>query len=239
MAPAPGSAGPHRRPRARPSCSATSTSTVEPGRCSPLLGPNGAGKTTLLLTLAGLLPAPGRHVAVDGAALRNGNPRGRQPRRRRARPRQPVAVHDADGRGEPRGRPRPAAARRRGPARRVPGAREALAAAGRRAVGRRAADAGHGPGAHPAAQGAARRRDEHGPGAARRRGAVRDGPPDRRPTTAPPSCSSSSTSTSRSTSPTRPPCSTAAPSSCGARRTSCADLKTLEHAYLGELEVAR
>jgi branched-chain amino acid transport system ATP-binding protein len=39
-----------------------------------VLGPNGAGKTTLLLTLAGLLPAHGGSVAVDGAPLRTGKP---------------------------------------------------------------------------------------------------------------------------------------------------------------------
>jgi branched-chain amino acid transport system ATP-binding protein len=47
---------------------------VEAGRVLALLGPNGAGKSTLLLTLAGLLPARGGTVAVDGARLRNGNP---------------------------------------------------------------------------------------------------------------------------------------------------------------------
>ncbi|HEY7070375.1 MAG TPA: ATP-binding cassette domain-containing protein [Acidimicrobiales bacterium] len=38
-----------------------------------LLGPNGAGKSTLLLTLAGLLPARGGQALVDGVVLRNGN----------------------------------------------------------------------------------------------------------------------------------------------------------------------
>jgi branched-chain amino acid transport system ATP-binding protein len=40
-----------------------------------LLGPNGAGKTTLLLTLAGLLPAIGGTVTVDGQPLRSGSAR--------------------------------------------------------------------------------------------------------------------------------------------------------------------
>jgi branched-chain amino acid transport system ATP-binding protein len=47
---------------------------VPAGTVLALLGPNGAGKTTLLLTVAGLLPARAGGSAVDGAALRNGNP---------------------------------------------------------------------------------------------------------------------------------------------------------------------
>jgi branched-chain amino acid transport system ATP-binding protein len=47
---------------------------VEAGTVLALLGPNGAGKTTLLLTMAGLLPAHGGTVSVDGSPLRNGNP---------------------------------------------------------------------------------------------------------------------------------------------------------------------
>jgi branched-chain amino acid transport system ATP-binding protein len=47
---------------------------VATGTVLALLGPNGAGKSTLLLTVAGLLPARGGTVTVDGAALRNGNP---------------------------------------------------------------------------------------------------------------------------------------------------------------------
>jgi branched-chain amino acid transport system ATP-binding protein len=39
-----------------------------------LLGPNGAGKTTMLLTVAGLLPAQGGTISVDGATLRSGRP---------------------------------------------------------------------------------------------------------------------------------------------------------------------
>jgi branched-chain amino acid transport system ATP-binding protein len=46
--------------------------TVEPGTMHAILGPNGAGKTTLMLTLAGLLPAHGGTVAVDGTAVRTG-----------------------------------------------------------------------------------------------------------------------------------------------------------------------
>ena len=45
---------------------------VEPGTLHAILGPNGAGKTTLLLTLAGILPAHGGTVAVDGARMRTG-----------------------------------------------------------------------------------------------------------------------------------------------------------------------
>jgi branched-chain amino acid transport system ATP-binding protein len=47
---------------------------VSAGTVLTLLGPNGAGKSTLLLTLAGLLPAHAGTVSVDGTALRNGNP---------------------------------------------------------------------------------------------------------------------------------------------------------------------
>jgi branched-chain amino acid transport system ATP-binding protein len=46
---------------------------VRAGTVLALLGPNGAGKSTLLLTLAGLLPAHAGRVSVDGVALRNGN----------------------------------------------------------------------------------------------------------------------------------------------------------------------
>jgi branched-chain amino acid transport system ATP-binding protein len=42
---------------------------VESGAMHAVLGPNGAGKTTLLLTIAGLLPAHGGGVAVDGSQL--------------------------------------------------------------------------------------------------------------------------------------------------------------------------
>jgi branched-chain amino acid transport system ATP-binding protein len=48
---------------------------VSPGEVLALLGPNGAGKTTLMMTLAGLLPALGGEVSINGAALRNGRPR--------------------------------------------------------------------------------------------------------------------------------------------------------------------
>jgi branched-chain amino acid transport system ATP-binding protein len=46
---------------------------VAAGSVLALLGPNGAGKSTLLLTLAGLLPARGGTVRVDGSPLRSGN----------------------------------------------------------------------------------------------------------------------------------------------------------------------
>jgi branched-chain amino acid transport system ATP-binding protein len=46
---------------------------VHAGTVLALLGPNGAGKSTLLLTLAGLLPAHAGRTSVDGVGLRNGN----------------------------------------------------------------------------------------------------------------------------------------------------------------------
>jgi branched-chain amino acid transport system ATP-binding protein len=46
---------------------------VHSGRVLALLGPNGAGKSTLLLTLAGLLPARAGTASVDGVPLRSGN----------------------------------------------------------------------------------------------------------------------------------------------------------------------
>jgi branched-chain amino acid transport system ATP-binding protein len=46
---------------------------VDGGTVLALLGPNGAGKSTLLLTLAGLLPARSGRASVDGEPLRNGN----------------------------------------------------------------------------------------------------------------------------------------------------------------------
>ncbi|MES2264139.1 MAG: ABC transporter ATP-binding protein [Pseudomonadota bacterium] len=42
---------------------------VEPGSCWSVIGRNGAGKSTLLRTLAGLIPADGGHVAIQGRAL--------------------------------------------------------------------------------------------------------------------------------------------------------------------------
>jgi branched-chain amino acid transport system ATP-binding protein len=47
---------------------------VSPGEVLAVLGPNGAGKTTLMMTLAGLLPALGGEVHVNGAVLPNGRP---------------------------------------------------------------------------------------------------------------------------------------------------------------------
>ena len=47
---------------------------VAPGTLHAVLGPNGAGKTTLLMTIAGLLPAQGGSIAVDGTPLRTGKP---------------------------------------------------------------------------------------------------------------------------------------------------------------------
>ena len=44
------------------------------GTVVAVLGPNGAGKTTLLTTLAGLLPALGGTVSIDGQSLKNGRP---------------------------------------------------------------------------------------------------------------------------------------------------------------------
>ncbi len=43
--------------------------TLAPGSCWALLGRNGAGKTTLLHTLAGLRPAQGGEVRLDGEPL--------------------------------------------------------------------------------------------------------------------------------------------------------------------------
>jgi branched-chain amino acid transport system ATP-binding protein len=48
---------------------------VSSGEVLALLGPNGAGKTTLMMTLAGLLPALGGEVQVNGTVLPNGRPR--------------------------------------------------------------------------------------------------------------------------------------------------------------------
>ena len=49
---------------------------VEAGTVHAILGPNGAGKSTMLLTLAGILPAHGGMVAVDGARVRTGRATG-------------------------------------------------------------------------------------------------------------------------------------------------------------------
>jgi branched-chain amino acid transport system ATP-binding protein len=48
---------------------------VSPGEVIAVLGPNGAGKSTLMMTLAGLLPALGGEVRVNGTVLPNGRPR--------------------------------------------------------------------------------------------------------------------------------------------------------------------
>ena len=45
------------------------TFQIEPGQCWAMLGQNGAGKTSLLHTLAGLRPADGGEVALDGKPL--------------------------------------------------------------------------------------------------------------------------------------------------------------------------
>ena len=43
---------------------------VVPGRCVAIVGPSGIGKTTLLNTLAGLIPARGGHLTLNGVPLR-------------------------------------------------------------------------------------------------------------------------------------------------------------------------
>jgi branched-chain amino acid transport system ATP-binding protein len=42
---------------------------VEEGRIATVIGPNGAGKTTLLAAVAGLLPAAGGEVLLDGRSI--------------------------------------------------------------------------------------------------------------------------------------------------------------------------
>src|SRR4051812_14585525 len=42
---------------------------LAPAQCWALLGPNGAGKSSLILALAGLRPAAGGSIALDGRAL--------------------------------------------------------------------------------------------------------------------------------------------------------------------------
>ena len=48
--------------------------TIEPGACLALLGRNGAGKTTLLRCLAGLIPASGGRIVLDGSVLNGVSP---------------------------------------------------------------------------------------------------------------------------------------------------------------------
>ncbi|MBH0779225.1 ABC transporter ATP-binding protein [Nocardia bovistercoris] len=47
---------------------------VPSGTVTAVLGPNGAGKTTLMLTIAGLLPALGGEIGVEGKRLPDGRP---------------------------------------------------------------------------------------------------------------------------------------------------------------------
>ncbi len=49
--------------------------SAQPGRVLALLGPNGCGKSTLLRTMAGLLPAQGGEVLLDGRPLGDCGPR--------------------------------------------------------------------------------------------------------------------------------------------------------------------
>ena len=42
---------------------------IEQGGCISVIGPNGAGKSTLMMALAGLLPAGGGEVRLDGQAI--------------------------------------------------------------------------------------------------------------------------------------------------------------------------
>ena len=51
------------------------TLAARPGRVLALLGPNGCGKSTLLRTMAGLLPAQGGEVLLDGVPLKDRGPK--------------------------------------------------------------------------------------------------------------------------------------------------------------------
>jgi ABC-type cobalamin/Fe3+-siderophores transport systems, ATPase components len=64
---------------------------IEPGQCWALLGPNGSGKSTLLHTLAGLRPAQGGQVLLEGLPLQAWSPL-EAARRRGLLPQQ---LHDA------------------------------------------------------------------------------------------------------------------------------------------------
>ncbi|MGU3493064.1 ABC transporter ATP-binding protein [Xanthobacteraceae bacterium A53D] len=66
---------------------------VPAGRFTALLGPNGSGKSTLLRALAGLMPASGGSVLLDGAEV-TGMPRHRIARRLSLLPQSPRAPED-------------------------------------------------------------------------------------------------------------------------------------------------
>src|ERR1700678_4449818 len=51
---------------------------IAPGEFFGLLGPNGAGKSTFMSLVAGLRPADGGTLTVDGAGVAAGSPKARQ-----------------------------------------------------------------------------------------------------------------------------------------------------------------